>query len=293
MRNVLLLPFLVLLNVVNAQDAILYGDWIDSVNVAKTNKDPASAQRFYHAAFKRSTPVVKHALDCARISWLLHDTVDCQAYANLSLDLGISGPDMAVDSVLSDYWRSAASTYTHKLWDKYKAMELPELKAELEAMFKKDQDIRKTIDWDKADSPDTLVRRPIWRPVEALDQAHTERVIQIINERGVPSIHQVGLTGNKMIFFAFIHANEVQAIIGDYSLQLSESVKRGDSPARWYAYIVDRIMSNTSKETMFGTTGYTDYVNDTSNFIPVSSKYVDLLREEMGLPRMREVRSSY
>lgn len=292
MRSVLLLPFLVLLNVVNAQDAILYGDWIDSVNVAKTHKDPANAQRFYHAAFKRSTPVVKHALDCARISWLLHDTVDCQAYANLSLDLGVTGPEMEADSVLSDYWNSTVANYTHKLWSKYKAMELPELKAELEVMFKADQNIRKAIDWDKADSPDTLVRRPVWRPVEALDEAHTKRVIQIIKEHGVPSIHQVGLTGNKMIFFAFIHANDVKTI-GDYSLQLSRSVKLGDSPACWYAYVIDRIMVNTSKETMFGTTGYTGNTEDITYFTTVSLRYADLLREEMGIPRLQTGRSFY
>ena len=52
-------------------------------------------------------------------------------------------------------------------------------------------------------------------------------------------------------------------------------------------------MVNTSKETMFGTTGYTDHTEDMTYFITVSLRYADLLREEMGLPRMQDVGCSY
>ena len=281
-----------LFSALQAQEPVLYGDWIDSANVAKANKDLASTQRFYHAAFKRSKPLVKHTLDCARISWLMHDTLNCKAYTNLSLDLGISGPTLESDSVLSEYWGSPVAASSHVLWEKYKAMELSVLKAELEAMFKEDQDVRSSIDWEKADSPDSLVRRSVWAPIEALDDIHTNRVIEIIKEFGIPNVHQVGLTGNKMVFFAFIHANDLE-VINDHALMFHNSVENGDSPGCWYAYIIDRIMARTSRVTMYCTTSYFIKEVDTTYFTAVSSKYVDLLREEMGLPRTRTGKNFY
>lgn len=83
-------------------------------------------------------------------------------------------------------------------------------------MLDADQKIRKELDETTMDSPDTAVRRAVWRavwrPVEKLDQAHLDRVCQFIRTQGVPSIHQVGLKGNKAVFFAFIHSPEPDSI---------------------------------------------------------------------------------
>jgi len=267
-----------------AQTGPVYYDFIDSAKAAADRHQPRAAQQFYENAFERRPALVQHALGYARICWSLKDTAKVNAYVAKALDLGVSGPELEMDSVLSPYWSSRVAENNRMLWRKYAAMIMPELKAELEAMFKEDQDIRKALDWQKADSPDSLVRRSVWIPVEAQDQRHLERVIAIIKEHGVPSVHQVGLVGNKMIFFAFIHARDVDTISA-YALQLSRSVRNGDSPAIWYAYVIDRIMVKTSKETMFATTGYFNPADDTYYFTAVVPKYVDLLREEMGLPR--------
>jgi hypothetical protein len=283
---------LLLVDRAEAQNDVLYSDWIDSVDVAKAHGDLRSAQHYYHAAFRRHPALIKHAIDCARVGWMLKDTSDVQAYVDRALDLGASGDILALDSVLNGYWGSTASAYSHVLWAKYQAMELPELKAELEQMFEEDQGARRSIDWEKADSPDSLVRRSVWAPIEALDEKHTARVIEIIREHGIPGVHQVGLTGNKMIFFAFIHASDIGTIT-DHVLLLSASVRKGDSPACWYAYVIDRIMVMTSKETMFGTTGYTDPRDGVTYFTSVVWTHTDLLREAMGLPRSSKGRSFY
>jgi len=275
-----------------AQNEVLYSDWIDSVEVAKAKGDLVNAQHFYHNAFSRHPALVKHAVDCARLSWQLGDTVDTQTYVAKALDIGESGLVIAVDSILGGFWSSRASQQAQLLWARYKTMELPALKAELEEMFQEDQTIRKAIDRDKANSPDSLVRRSVWEPVEALDAKHTARVVEIIREQGIPSVHQVGLTGNKMIFFAFIHAPELKTIT-DHVLLLSASVRNGDSPACWYAYVIDRIMVKTTKETMFGTTGYLDRTDGVTYFTAVVGEHLDLLRESMGIPRSSKARSFY
>lgn len=277
---------------VRSQDLVLYGDWIDSVDVAKKRGDLRSAQRFYHNAFVRHPALVKHAFDCARIAWQLRDTGDASACVSRALDLGESGDVIAVDSVLGSFWLSPVAENVRGSWLTYKAMQLPELKAELERMFKEDQEIRMAIDWEKADAPDSLVRRTVWAPIEAVDSAHAARVVEVIREHGVPSVHQVGLIGNKMIFFAFIHAPDVKAV-ADHMLLLSGSVHRGGSPACWYAYVIDRLMVMTSKETMFGTTGYLDRSDGVMYFTPVVPQHVDLLREAMGVPRMSTGRNFY
>ena len=226
-----------------------------------------------------------HAIDMARTCCMLRDTNCVEEHVNKAIDLGMDGGTISEDSLLGGYWSSAKATSSRALWAHYRAMRNVELQAELESMFDEDQAMRLAIDWEKADSPDSLVRRSVWAPIEAKDALHTARVIEIIEQHGVPSVHQVGLKGNKMIFFAFIHAKDVKAIT-DHILRLSRSVHDGDSPACWYAFVIDRAMMKTTKETMFGTTGFLDPSDGVIYFTAVSSDYVDRLREEMGLPRM-------
>ena len=272
-------------NVSHAQEALLYADWIDSAEAARERGDRTAARDFYQRAFERRPALHMHALDMARTCVSLRDTSCVETYVNTALDQGVDGAAVEADSVLGGYWSSARAESSRALWSRYLSMRIPALKAELEAMFDADQGIRKAIDWDKADSPDSLVRRSVWAPIEAIDAQHTARVIEIIEESGVPSVHQVGLKGNKMVFFAFIHSMDVKTIT-DHILALSRSVRKGESPACWYAFVVDRAMVKTTKETMFGTTSYLDKSDGVNYFRAVSSAYVDRLREEVGLPRM-------
>jgi hypothetical protein len=268
-----------------AQHELLYADWYDSAQVAKKAGAYERAAVHYQQAFARRTPLAEHAIDAARVHWLARDTARTQGYVDQALVLGWSGDDLPEDTVLSAYWTQPSSIGSKRLWERYKAMLMPELKAELEAMFREDQDMRMKLDWDKADSPDSLVRRSVWIPVEAQDARHYARVVEIIKEHGVPSVHQVGLTGNKMIFFAFIHAGSTERIT-PWVVQLRASVEKGESPATWYAYVIDRVMVQTTKVTMFGTTGYTDRSDGVTYFTSVLPDVVDLVREEAGLPRM-------
>lgn len=279
-----LLIFLLDVPSVQAQTKLVYYDFIDSAKAATTARHFSEARTFYQKAFDRRPALAQHAIAAARICWLLKDRSCTDAYVKNALDLGWTGDELATDSVLGTYWPLGVVGSNGMLWQQYEAMILPDLKAELEAMFKEDQDIRKNVDWEKADSPDTTIRRATWRPVEALDKKHTDRVVQIIREHGVPSVHQVGRNGNKAIFFAFIHAQERDTLYA-YAPLLSASVKRGDSPPTWYAFIIDRIMVHTSKETMFGTTGYLDPADSTYYFTTVVPSQTELLREQMGLPR--------
>jgi hypothetical protein len=268
-----------------AQHDLLYVDWYDSAQVAKKAGAYDRAAGFYRQAFARRTPLAEHAIDAARVHWLARDTAHTQGYVDQALVLGWSGDELPKDSVLSSYWAHASSIGSKRLWERYRAMLLPELKAELEAMFRADQDIRRGLDWEKADSPDSLVRRSVWIPVEAQDARHYARVVEIIREHGVPGVHQVGLTGNKMIYFAFIHAVSPE-LITPWVLKLHESVEKGESPPTWYAYVIDRVMVRTTKVTMFGTTGYTDRSDGVTYMKTVLPEHTDLLRETMGLPRM-------
>lgn len=149
-------------------------------------------------------------------------------------------------------------------------------------MLDADQKIRKELDETTMDSPDTAVRRAVWRPVEKLDQAHLDRVCQFIRTQGVPSIHQVGLKGNKAVFFAFIHSPEPDSIY-IYTETLRRSVEKGESLPIWWAYVIDGAMVNTTKCTMFGTTGYVIEPSRDYMFTVVDQRTIDLLRESVGL----------
>jgi hypothetical protein len=224
-------------------------------------------------------------IDAAQVHWLAHDTARTQGCVDQGLVLGWSGDEVPADSTLATYWAHTSSIGSKRLWERYKAMLMPELKAELETMFRDDQDIRLALDWEKADSPDSLVRRSVWIPVEAQDERHYARVVDIIAEHGVPNVHQVGLTGKKMIFFAFIHAGRTKRITPWVGM-LRASVEKGESPATWYANVIDRVIVETTKVTMFSTTGYVDRSDGGTYFTSVLPDMVDLVREAAGLPRM-------
>lgn len=271
-----------------SQDGPYYYDYIATARQASSSGNYELSLTSYRLAFARRAPLAHHALECARICWLLNDTASTTTHASRALSLGITGDALQTDSVLATYWRLPSAQQCHSVWGLYEAMQLPALKAEPEAMFEQDQTVRRSIDNEKAYSPDSLVRRSVWAPIEAMDRQHAQRVAEIIDAHGVPNVHQVGLTGNKMIFFAFIHGAD-DALIKRYIRRLSDSVKNGGSPPTWYAYLIDRVMSRTTLETMFGTTGYVDRSDGTTYFMSVVPSATDELRETMGLPRMGQM----
>jgi len=126
MRTLLVL-LTVAMSFVAHSRTIYYGDWIDSAHAATTQGDHAKAQGFYLKAFQRRPPLAKHALECARMSWLLLDTGTTQVYVDHSLDLGITGPEVAADSVLKQFWVSGSAATSKALWSTYRTMEIPEL----------------------------------------------------------------------------------------------------------------------------------------------------------------------
>lgn len=266
------------------QAGVYYSDRIDSAHIAMEAGDLQRAAHHYRKAFERRPALADHALQYSRIAWQLHDTTNTDAYTLRALDLGVRGDRIAADSILATFWSLPVARNTRDRWITYAAMDMPALRAELETMFHEDQRIRMELDWEKAGSPDSLVRRSVWVPVEEQDEQHYQRVVEILREHGVPSVHQVGLIGNKMIFFAFIHAREVEDIT-PWVFDLYKSVQRGDSPGTWYAYVIDRVMVRTTQVTMFATTGFVDHSDGTTYFMSVLPERTELLREDMGLPR--------
>ena len=68
-----------------------------------------------------------------------------------------------------------------------------------------------------------------------------------------------------------------------YTETLRRSVEKGESLPVWWAYVIDRAMVNTTKCTMFGTTGYVIEPSRDYMFTVVDQRTIDLLRESVGL----------
>lgn len=272
------------------QYPVYYHDHVELAGKAMAQADLVAARQHYAAAFERRPALLKDAIAMARLCWTVGDSACTIRYVDKALDQGLTGEDIVQDSTLGRFWADPISSSNRARWQRYEAMRMPALQAELEAMFHADQAIRKSLDPDLVDSPDSTVRAAVWAPVNEIDRRHMLRACEIVRQHGVPGIHQVGLTGNKAIFFAFIHA-PVPDTLHAYAEPLRKSVVAGASPAMWYAYIVDRIMVMTSKATMYGTTGLLDRSDGVTYFVPVDPDLVDLLRERVGLGRMNPYRA--
>ncbi len=180
----------------------------------------------------------------------------------------------------------------------------PELRRELLSMLEKDQAIREeylVVTVPAASTPlagtaEVFVPREALDPssqalfdqLKALDEGHTARMKEILDQVGWPGYALVGEDGSDAAWVLVQHS-------GDLAFQkrclalLTEAAGRGDAAWRHVAYLTDRVRVGEGKPQVYGT----QFKPEGGRMVPFpieDEANVNARRREVGLPTLEEYR---
>jgi hypothetical protein len=157
-------------------------------------------------------------------------------------------------------------------------LESPELRRELLAMVKDDQDAR------NAEINAGLEDAAAAARTEAIDRKNTERMKAIVRERGWPGKSAVGADGATAAWLLVQHADAAPAFQEECLARMEKMVGAGEVEAADCAYLADRVAVNRGRKQLYGT----QFDND-RNPRPIEDEaHVDERRRAKGLPSMSE-----
>lgn len=152
----------------------------------------------------------------------------------------------------------------------------PQIAAELGAMVEVDQDMRKRVKEGEA-----------WG--RGVDESNTQRMKEIVEEFGWPTISKFGLQASKDAWLLVQHA-DLDPEFQEHCLTLMKEAG-DDVPQNLVAYLEDRVRVNTGQPQLYGTQ-FT--VDDEGVFGPrpiEDAENLDLHRTSMGLEPFKEYES--
>lgn len=173
----------------------------------------------------------------------------------------------------------------------------PELRRELLAMLETDQRIREEhlVVMTTATPPDEVfvpeealdeASQALFDQMKEIDEAHTARMIEIVDEVGWPGYSLVGEDGSDAAWVLVQHS-------GDLAFQkrclalLTEAAGQGEADPRHVAYLTDRILVAEEKPQMYGT----QFRPEGGRMVPFpieDEEGVDERREQVGLSPLEE-----
>ena len=167
---------------------------------------------------------------------------------------------------------------------------MPELRSELLQMKHIDQDIRKKIEQSLGEqgTPYQGVT-PFGEDMRRIDLENTERLKEIVEAIGYPSIEEVGLEGAIAMWVLVQHADhdvEFQELCLE---QLQKHAENGQARMQDVAYLTDRVRRNKGEPQVFGTQFWLN--QKTGNFEPQpieDPEKVDKLRKQYRMETLQE-----
>jgi len=154
-------------------------------------------------------------------------------------------------------------------------IEFPEISKEIKAMADADQDMR-----------EKGINNPEYWD-ENIDKNNTNRMKQIIDEIGWPTISKVGKEPSSNAWLLVQHADH-DVEFQKYCLSLMQAQPSHEIDSRDIARLTDRICVNTQKPQVYGT----QFTQDSSGkFIPreiEDPENVDERRKEMGMDTLAD-----
>lgn len=123
---------------------------------------------------------------------------------------------------------------------------LDQIRVELEAMYDEDRELVKAA---YADRPDSTTITTI----QAIDQAHSDRLKEIVDHIGWPTRDLVGLKATQAAYMVIQHAGHDVDFQNRCLALMVDLVKDGELPASYLALLTDRIRVFQDQPQVFGT----------------------------------------
>ncbi len=165
--------------------------------------------------------------------------------------------------------------------DTYSAFK-PGLRAELLDMRAEDQVLRSQI----ASTPASQ-RRALFLDILEQNDDNIDRLEQIINKHGWPTISMVGKDGAEAAWLIAQHADQRPEFRERCLGLMQQAADNGEASTAHLAYLVDRVMVEISQEQLYGTQ-FWDGPNGYGPVPVIDETNVDLRRAEAGLVPMQE-----
>lgn len=158
----------------------------------------------------------------------------------------------------------------------------PALRQKLLDRLKEDQRIRNEIPNDAAKiTPDFIAR------LQSVDRANAKWLKKIIKQYGFPTRSLVCEDGVYAAFILVQHADLDREFQKSVLPLWEKSVRSGEVPAIYFAYLTDRILTGEGKPQRYGS----QLTLENGKFVPLpveDEADVDERRIELGLPKMSE-----
>lgn len=154
-----------------------------------------------------------------------------------------------------------------------------QISEKLVEMYKKDQELRHEIDFTKED-------QLLASKMKEVDRENRQRLKEIVDEIGWPTISKVGKKGAEAAWLLAQHADQGL----EFQKKCLELMKenKNDVSKRDVAYLEDRVLVNEGKPQKYGTQFYLDE-NKKLKPRPIQNKdKLNEKREEMGMKPFEE-----
>lgn len=131
-----------------------------------------------------------------------------------------------------------------------------------------------------------------WIPIAARqDSVNLITVLALIDQYGWLGVNRVGMKANETQFLIIKHADST--VMVRYFPLLVKSYEVGESPGKFYAMMLDRILVEREQKQVYGT--QIQMRNEKGEFIlfPIENEELaDRRRRKVGLPTLKEFRKS-
>lgn len=164
------------------------------------------------------------------------------------------------------------------------------LKLELSKIYESDQHYRIIID--------SLVRKAnldwnhpeIQKLIPAAakqDSINLTKVVSILNQYGWVGQDRVGVDANQALFVVIQHADS--STMMRYFPLLVKSYEMGETPGKYFALMLDRLLVEQGKKQLYGTQIQMEKQNGSYSPFPIEQEAtIDIRRKKVGLPPLHE-----
>ena len=117
------------------------------------------------------------------------------------------------------------------------------------------------------------------------DIENTNKLKEIINSYGFPTLKMVGIDGMEAIFYLLQHSNSDIKWMESQLVNVEQSVNNGDMNNSDLAYLTDRIMTLKNNTQLYGTQFLNiDFQNNSIQWIPIEDNLnLNIRRKKMNL----------
>ncbi len=119
------------------------------------------------------------------------------------------------------------------------------------------------------------------------DSINLVSVVKILDQHGWLGVNTIGAKANETLFLIVQHADTTLLI--KYFPLLVKSYELGESPGKFYAMMLDRILIENGQKQVYGTQFQMWKPNGEPQFFPIENEgSVDMRRKKVGLLPMKE-----